>query len=96
MNIVLEKNAQDVDYLRDHTVAPFLVREDTGMFLRRSDMGIEPTRAGKTNPTTGQEIMYDPCMVLVAGELKTPEEASNFRRNRGILRFRRREMPHGV
>ena len=45
MNIVLEKNAQDVDYLRDHTVAPFLVREDTGMFLRRSDMGIEPTAA---------------------------------------------------
>lgn len=57
MNIVLEKNAQDVDYLRDHTVAPFLVREDTGMFLRRSDMGIEPTATGKTNPTTGQEIV---------------------------------------
>ena len=77
MNIVLEKNAQDVDYLRDHTVAPFLVREDTGKFLRRSDMGIEPTATGKMDPTTGQEIMYDPCMVLVAGELKTPEEASS-------------------
>ena len=40
-------------------------------------MGIEPTATGKTDPTTGQEIMYDPCMVLVAGELKTLEEASS-------------------
>lgn len=87
MNIVLEKNAQDVDYLRDHTVAPFLVREDTGKFLRRSDTGIEPTATGKTNPTTGQEIMYDPCMVLVAGELKTPEEAATAAEIEGTYDF---------
>ena len=87
MNIVLEKNAQNVDYLRDHTVAPFLVREDTGKFLRRSDTGIEPTATGKTNPTTGQEIMYDPCMVLVAGELKTPEEAATAAEIEGTYDF---------
>ena len=32
MNVVLEKDAQDVAYLQQHTVAPFLVRSDTGMF----------------------------------------------------------------
>lgn len=69
MNIVLEKEAQDVEYLQQHTVAPFLVRSDTGMFVRRGDTGIEPTATGEVNPTTGEEIMLDPYMVLVGGEL---------------------------
>ncbi len=66
MNIELEKNAQDVDFLMNHTVAPFLVRSDTGMFLRRSDTGVEPMPTGVVNPTTGLEVMDDPYMVLDA------------------------------
>ena len=53
MNVVLEKDAQDVAYLQQHTVAPFLVRSDTGMFVRRSDTGIAPVPTGVMNPTTG-------------------------------------------
>lgn len=46
MNIIFEKDAAgedviDYDYLRSYTVAPFLVREDTGEFLRPADLGIE-------------------------------------------------------
>ena len=74
MNIVLEKQAQDVEFLQQHTVAPFLVRSDTGMFVRRSDTGIEPTPTGEMNPTTGEEIMDDPYMVLSEGSLVTVTE----------------------
>lgn len=68
MNIILEKGAQDVEYLKNHTVAPFLVRADTGMFARRSDTGVEPTATGEVNPQTGKEIMLDPYLVLVDGQ----------------------------
>lgn len=75
MNIVLEKEAQDIEFLQQHTIAPFLVRSDTGMFVRRSDTGVEPTATGEMNPTTGEEIMLDPYMVLVDGELVEVTEA---------------------
>lgn len=77
MNIVLEKGAQDDAFLRDHTVAPFLVRSDTGKFLRRSDTGVAPVPTGKMNPLTGQEIIADPYMVLSGGELKPLDEAGS-------------------
>ena len=35
---VLQDNAQDEAFLRDHTCSPFLVREDTKRFLRQSDV----------------------------------------------------------
>ncbi|MEG0758583.1 MAG: molybdopterin-dependent oxidoreductase, partial [Raoultibacter sp.] len=76
MNIVLEKDAQDIDYLRKHTVAPLLVRSDTGMFVRRSDTGIAPVPTGKMNPKTGKEIIDDPYMVLSEGNLVTVVEAT--------------------
>ncbi|MEG1826688.1 MAG: molybdopterin-dependent oxidoreductase [Gordonibacter sp.] len=76
MNIVLEKEAQDINYLQQHTVAPFLVRSDTGMFVRRSNTGIAPTPTGKMNPKTGKEIIYDPYMVLSEGNLTAVSEAS--------------------
>lgn len=75
MNIVLEKEAQDIDFLQKHTVAPFLVRSDTGMFVRRSDTGIAPVPTGKMNPTTGKEIVDDPYMVLSEGNLVAVTEA---------------------
>lgn len=75
MNIVLEKKAQDVEYLQQYTVAPFLVRSDTGMFVRRSDTGVAPVATGVKNPTTGQEIMDDPYLVLSGGSLVPATEA---------------------
>ena len=63
-------------YLQQHTVAPFLVRSDTGMFVRRSDTGIAPVPTGVMNPTTGKEVMDDPYMVLSNGELVSVDETS--------------------
>ena len=39
--ILIEREAYDVDFVRSHTNAPYLVREDTGLFLRGSDLGWE-------------------------------------------------------
>lgn len=45
INIIFEKDAAgedviDYDYVTKYTCAPFLVREDTGMFLRPADVGM--------------------------------------------------------
>lgn len=69
MQIVLEKNAQDVVYLKAHTVAPLLVKTSDGMFLRRSDTGVAPVDTGEVDPTTQQPIMDDPFMVMEHGKL---------------------------
>lgn len=39
MSTIIEKGWQNVDYLKQHTVAPFLVKEEDGTFLRLSDLG---------------------------------------------------------
>lgn len=39
MNIVLQQGWEDVDFITNHTVAPFLVKPDTHKFLRLSDLG---------------------------------------------------------
>jgi anaerobic selenocysteine-containing dehydrogenase len=36
--VIISEKLFDEAYLLDHTVAPFLVREDTGKFLRKSDL----------------------------------------------------------
>ncbi|ACV22811.1 Dimethylsulfide dehydrogenase subunit alpha precursor [Slackia heliotrinireducens] len=38
MNTIIEKGWHDIDFLKAHTVAPFLVKED-GKYLRLSDLG---------------------------------------------------------
>ncbi|HNX92253.1 MAG TPA: molybdopterin-dependent oxidoreductase [Syntrophomonas sp.] len=43
--VIISENLIDEDYLRDHTVAPFLVREDTQRFLRQSHLsGVKPEK----------------------------------------------------
>lgn len=42
MYVMVEEDAVNKPFLRDHTCAPFLVRSDTGKFLRMSDLGVEP------------------------------------------------------
>ncbi len=56
---ILEQSWEATDFLRDHTEAPFLIKED-GMFLRMSDLGVEPTT---TTNAQGQEEKVDPCVV---------------------------------
>jgi len=36
--VIISENLYDVEYVREQTDMPFLVREDTGMFLRQSDL----------------------------------------------------------
>ena len=38
VQVILEEGSHDVDYIREQTDMPFLVRTDTGKFLRESDM----------------------------------------------------------
>ncbi len=42
MYVMVDEDAVNKPFLRDHTCAPFLVRSDTGKFLRMSDLGVEP------------------------------------------------------
>lgn len=77
MYIIQREGVEDAEYLRANTCAPFLVRSDTGKFLRRSDTGVAPTDTGNVNPQTGAPIMYDPYLVLDAdGSLVPLEDAT--------------------
>lgn len=62
INYVIEHDYIDRDYLLSATVAPYLVRKDTGKFLRASDLGVEPTE-GPVNQMTGQPTIIDPVIV---------------------------------
>lgn len=42
MYVMVEEDLVNKPFLKAHTCAPFLVREDTGKFLRMSDLGVEP------------------------------------------------------
>ena len=69
MNLIFEKDAAgedviDYDYLRSYTVAPFLVREDTGEFLRPADIGMEAPADEKDayvviDEASGQPVTVD-------------------------------------
>ena len=58
----IDQGWADEDYLRKNTVAPFLIREDTGHYVRMSDLGFEPL-AGDPDPVTGEETFVDAIMV---------------------------------
>lgn len=57
---IFEQGWEATDFLRDRTEAPLLVKED-GMFLRMSDLGVEPTET--TVNAKGEEVPVDPCVV---------------------------------
>lgn len=42
MNVMIEEDTINKPFMKAHTCAPFLVREDTGKFLRMSDLGVAP------------------------------------------------------
>lgn len=60
-NYIRENGLTDDDFLREKTVAPFLVKDD-GTYVRMSDYGVEPTQ-GPTNPMTGMPTVVDPVVV---------------------------------
>lgn len=37
MNVILDRGLHDISFICDHTVGPFLVRSDNGMFVREKD-----------------------------------------------------------
>lgn len=62
IHVILNEGLEDTQYVHDHTVAPFLVRADTGKFLRQSDAtGKEPEKV--VDAATGRETIVDPYMV---------------------------------
>lgn len=62
LNVVIDRELYNEKYLLEHSVAPFLVREDTGKFLRMSDLGVEPAE-GPANALTGEPTIIDPVVV---------------------------------
>ena len=62
MNVILSEGWEDTEYVRNYTVAKYLVKED-GKFLRASEFGVEPVYMG-INYTTYQPIYYDAPIVM--------------------------------
>lgn len=60
MNVIVNENGVNEDYLKKHTCAPFLVRSDNGKFIHMSDLGV-PATEGEINPMTGVAPVIDPC-----------------------------------
>lgn len=75
MNVIIGEGKADVDYLIKNTSAPFLVRDDNGMFLRMSDLGVEPTDGPPDR--RGQPTKVDPRVIATAaGEFKPEADAT--------------------
>ena len=50
MHVIFQKGLQDVEFIKRHTVGPYLVRTDTGEFLRTKDLG---------EPDTDDYVVWD-------------------------------------
>lgn len=74
---LIEGGLYDEEYVKAHTVAPFLVREDNGQFLRMSDFGVEPVEGPLDR--TGKPTIIDPAVVLdaVTGQRMSEKECSD-------------------
>ncbi len=69
MNVIIAEDRINPEFMLAHTVAPFLVRQDNGKFLRMSDLGVAPTK-GPEDPETGEATEIDPVAVWDATENK--------------------------
>lgn len=61
INEVINNGWHDVEFLRAHSEAAFLVKPD-GNLMKMSDLGVAPTE-GPVNPQTGQPTVVDPYVV---------------------------------
>lgn len=66
MQVLYAKGLHDEDFLLKHTCAPFLVKDDDGLYLRMSDLGVEPSE-GPVNAQTGKPTVVDPIVVWDKG-----------------------------
>ncbi len=75
LNELFNGGKLDVDFIRNHTGAPFLIRQDTGMLAVMSDFGVEPTMT--VDASTGAEVPYDPYAVFdeSVGKIVSIDEA---------------------
>lgn len=81
-NEIIANGSEKADFVRDHTEAPLLIKED-GAFLRMSDLGVKPIE-GDLDPQTGKPSIVDPYAVwdesvgsvVALEEAKTPSYKS--------------------
>jgi molybdopterin-containing oxidoreductase family molybdopterin binding subunit len=74
---IIDEGLQDDEYMAKHTVAPFLVKTNDWLYLKASDLGVEP-QEGPINPMTGQPTVIDPVIVMSEeGKEGTLEEVTN-------------------
>jgi anaerobic selenocysteine-containing dehydrogenase len=68
INVVIEENRYDAGFVRDWTNAPFLVRNDTGNFLRPNDLtpNLNPAAYMVVDATSGELKSYLPGTPLTA------------------------------
>ncbi|WP_165055448.1 MULTISPECIES: molybdopterin-dependent oxidoreductase [unclassified Adlercreutzia] len=67
MNQIFERDAVDVEFVGQHTVGPFLVREDTGKFLRWSEVNEEAAAAKAAQEAAAQQAALQ-AMQAAAGQ----------------------------
>ncbi|GHT77875.1 dehydrogenase [Actinomycetota bacterium] len=71
---IIDKGLADVEFLKTNTVAPFLVKESDGTYLRLSDLG-RPPIPGAPNATTGESTTVDaPVVRAENGDMGLPTE----------------------
>lgn len=73
LNVILENGQEDKEFCRGFTNCAYLVKDSDGVFLRMSDLGVEPTAVDET---TGLPI--DPVLVWdeTDGKAKPFEQAA--------------------
>lgn len=60
MNVIIEESLYDEDFIRSHTVGPFLVRQDTQLFLREKDVRQNGSEKYMIwNRVTNEAVPYD-------------------------------------
>lgn len=77
LNILINNGWVDEDFLRNHTNAACLIRQDTGKLAVMSEFGVEP--GTMTDASTGKEVPYDACAVYdaTAGKIVSIDETTN-------------------
>ena len=82
INVMIEENLYDHDFIRDWTTAPFLVRSDTGDLLKASDVkvGAAPTNfviVDSANGTPGEYAPGTPLGIPPAIDVNCTVELAN-------------------
>lgn len=59
-NYIIDNDLIDYDYLRNHSVAPLLVKDDM-TYLKLSDLGLDPVKVEGKDEPVDSEVVYDPA-----------------------------------